>query len=92
MKPRYHIELPGKMEIPTHYTNIVEVFSIAKKLFDHGHKFCVIKQNGDFLQKLVNPKYRQVTNDEWLDKHTSGNFRDAFIINENGQNNYYIKD
>lgn len=93
-KTRYKLELPGAVKaMPNEYKNIVEVFSVINKMFKlTNFHFVVIYENDKFLKKVVNPKFRQVSSNTFLNAHNTGMFTDAFILNENGVKQYYLND
>jgi len=93
-KTRYTVELPGAVKaLPNEFKNIPEVFSVIRKMFKlTNFHFCVIYENGQYLQKVINPKFRQVNSNTFLEVHSNGMFTDAFILNENGEKQYYIND
>lgn len=90
--PIYQIELPGSVKIPKNYKNIVEVYATIGKLIKYdSSKYFVIYENDKFFRKVINPKYNRVTNEQWMQAHNAGHFKDAFILVDNGQKEYYIK-
>ncbi len=94
MKPKYSVQLPGAIKaLPNEFKTIPETFAVIKKMFKlTNFHFCVIYENGKFLKKVINPKFRQVSSDTFLKAHTTGMFTDAFILNENGIKQYYLND
>jgi hypothetical protein len=94
MKTKYSLEIPGAIKaLPNEYKNIVEVYGIILRLFRRSKfHFVIIKCNGEFFRKVINPRYRKVTDEEFLKAHNTGLFSDAFILNEFGEKQYYIKD
>lgn len=90
--PKYEIELPGQIKIPTKYKNIVDTYAVIAKLIKYdSSKFFIIYQDDKFFRKVINPRYIRVTNDEWMSAHNTGHMRDAFILVDNGEKEYYIK-
>jgi hypothetical protein len=94
MKTRYSIELPGAVKsLPNEFKNIPEVFSVIRKMFKlTNFHFCIIYENGKYFKKVINPKFRRVTDQTFLNAHNTGMFTDAFILNENGEKQYYLND
>ena len=91
---KYTIEIPGTIKVlPNEYKNIVEVYGVIRRLFQRSKfHFCIIKENGEFFRKVINPRFRQVNDKDFLNAHNTGLFSNAFIINENGNKQYFIKD
>ena len=93
-KTVYTINLPGAVRaVPNKFDNIVDVFTVIYKMFKlTNFHFCIIYENGEYLKKVVNPKFRQVTADQFLDAHKTGMFDDAFICNDQGEKQYWLND
>jgi hypothetical protein len=90
--PKYTIELPGQVKIPKTYKSMIEAYStIGKLLKADSCKYIVVYQDDKFFRKVINNRYKRVENAEWMKAHNSGMFKDAFILNDNGTNEYYIK-
>lgn len=84
----YTIKLPANMEIPKKYKSIIDTYCDVGKLFKKGkYKFVLIYEDGNFLKKLINPRFKEVSEIEFRE----GFYLDGFILDQDGKAEFYIK-
>ena len=86
----YTIKLSPDQELPVSYSNLIKCISDVGKLFKRGNfKYLLIYENDKLLKTLVNPKFRQVNEEYFL----NGIFDHGFLLrNENNDLKFYVKD
>ena len=87
MQTRYRIIMPGNIEFPEVYKNIIDTYCTIGKLFKSGsYKYLLIHENGKLFRKCINPRYKEV--DEYT--FIKGFWSDGFVLDD-GSKQYYIK-